>query len=408
MSSLRILHVVPYYEQAWAYGGIPRLATTMTQALARRGHRVTVCTTDACDATTRATSVVRDDPGTSEVEVRIFPNRSNRLAYHWQLFSPRGLATYLRSALATARSSFDVAHLHACHNVLTAMAARALTRSRVPYVVSPNGTAKPIERRILVKRLFAATAGRHVLRDAAVVLAVSEAERTQLRELGLEDRRIALVANPIDVAELTRPADPERFRAAHRLQDIPVVMFLGKLTPRKSVDVLVRAFAQLSHTDSVLVIAGNDMGSGARIDALARDLPASRRVIRTGLLQGQDRLDALAAADVVVYPSRDEIFGLVPLEALMCGTPVVVCDDSGCGETVGRVGGGCVVPHGSVPALAEAIESILDARETWRARARSAAVRAQTAFGSDVVCARLEQVYAEAIRHCALPERQSA
>jgi glycosyltransferase involved in cell wall biosynthesis len=408
MPSLRILHVVPYYEQAWAYGGIPRLATTMTQALARHGHRVTVCTTDACDARVRATSVVRDDPSPFHVDVRIFPNISNRLAYHWQLFSPRGLATYLRSALAPDRPSFDVAHLHACHNVLTAMAARALTRRGVPYVVSPNGTAKPIERRILAKRLFAATAGRHVLRDAARVLAVSEAERRQLLELGIHDARIATVANPIDVAELTRPADPERFRAAHRLRDLPVIMFLGKLTPRKSVEVLVGAFAQLSQTDSVLVIAGNDMGSGAAIDALVKNLPASRRVIRTGLLRGRDRLDALAAADVVVYPSRDEIFGLVPIEALMCGTPVIVCDDSGCGETVSRVGGGLVVPHGSASALAEAIESILGSRAAWRAQARSAAVRAQALFGDEVVCGGLVQIYADAIRQSALPERQGA
>jgi glycosyltransferase involved in cell wall biosynthesis len=407
MSSLRILHVVPYYEQAWAYGGIPRLATTMTRALARHGHRVTVCTTDACDATARATSVVRGDPSPFDVDVRTFPNISNRLAYHWQIFSPRGLATYLRSALAPGRPSFDVAHLHACHNVLTAMAARALTRRGVPYVVSPNGTAKPIERRILAKRLFAATAGRHVLRDAARVLAVTEAERRQLLELGIHDARIATVANPIDVAELTRPADPERFRAAHRLRDIPMVMFLGKLTPRKSVEVLVRAFAQLSQTDSVLVVAGNDMGSGAAIDALVKDLPPSRRVIRTGLLRGRDRLDALAAADVVVYPSHDEIFGLVPIEALMCGTPVVVCDDSGCGETVSRVGGGRIVPHGSACALAEAIESILGARTRWRAHARSAAVRAQTLFGDDVICGGLAQIYADAIRHSELPERQS-
>ena len=50
---LRILHVVPYYDQAWAYGGIPRLVHTLTRGLVRQGHSVTVCTTDVCDATTR-------------------------------------------------------------------------------------------------------------------------------------------------------------------------------------------------------------------------------------------------------------------------------------------------------------------------------------------------------------------
>src|SRR6186997_733966 len=94
MTALRILHVVPYYEQAWAYGGIPRLATTMTRALARRGHDVIVCTTDACDAHTRATRRA----GLHGVEVRTFPNLSNAAAYHLQVFTPIGLRSYLRAS----------------------------------------------------------------------------------------------------------------------------------------------------------------------------------------------------------------------------------------------------------------------------------------------------------------------
>src|SRR6266481_4992845 len=53
MQPLRILHVTPYFTDAWAYGGIPRLATSLARGLARRGHHVTVCTTDARDASSR-------------------------------------------------------------------------------------------------------------------------------------------------------------------------------------------------------------------------------------------------------------------------------------------------------------------------------------------------------------------
>src|SRR3970282_2149373 len=104
MSPLRILHVVPYYEQAWAYGGIPRLATTMTRALARRGHHVTVYTTDVRDARTRAASSTSPHHG---VDVRMFPNVSNALAYHLQFFTPLGL----RARLKDTASTFDIAHL---------------------------------------------------------------------------------------------------------------------------------------------------------------------------------------------------------------------------------------------------------------------------------------------------------
>ncbi|HEX6974211.1 MAG TPA: glycosyltransferase family 4 protein [Vicinamibacterales bacterium] len=398
----RIMHVVPYYEQAWAYGGIPRLATTMTRALARRGHAVTVCTTDAADAASRAR--MAGDP--HQVDVRMFRNVSNALAYHWQLFTPLGFAAGLRRALDERR--IDVAHLHACYNLPGAIAARILTREGIPYVVSPNGTARPIERRILAKRVFGATAGRGYLSRAARVIAVTEAERDQLRELGVDDERIALVPNPIDEAELERPPRPEHFRELHGLGSGPIVLFLGKLTPRKSVDVLLRAFVRTGAADATLVVAGNDMGAAGEIERVARTLDLGTRLRRIGLVRGADRFDALAAASVVVYPSRDEIFGLVPLEAILSGTAVVVSSDSGCGEVIGRVGGGHIVPHGDVAALAGAIDAILEAPQLWRARAANAAARIRAAFGSDVVARRLEQLYDTVVAESAAAARATA
>src|SRR5947199_8100140 len=104
MPALRVLQVTPYYAEAWAYGGVPRAATARARGLARRGHKVTVCTTDAAEPAARA----------------------------------RGLA---------GADGVDVAHLHACHNAPTAVAARRLRAVGVPYVLSPHGTAPRIERR---------------------------------------------------------------------------------------------------------------------------------------------------------------------------------------------------------------------------------------------------------------------
>src|SRR5690242_13948756 len=94
--SLRILHVSPYFTAAWAYGGIPRIATTLAREQVRRGHRVTVCTTDAGTASERARADAAD-PRVSGVEVRTFRNLSNSLAYHRQLFLPWGLGAFLKA-----------------------------------------------------------------------------------------------------------------------------------------------------------------------------------------------------------------------------------------------------------------------------------------------------------------------
>ena len=88
---------------------------------------------------------------------------------------------------------------------------------------------------------------------------------------------------------------------------------------------------------------------------------------------------------------------LVPLEAILSGTPVIVADDSGCGEIVSRIGGGQVAPTGEVDALARAIAAILDAASSWRAATVPAAGLIRAAFGGDVVCAQLEQVYMDMV-----------
>ena len=398
MVTLRVLHITPYSRHAWAYGGIPRVAAALTDGLSQRGLDVTVCTTDACDASTRLRPL--DQPAFSESDpprctldgpaVRVFPNLSNRLAYHFQAFLPLGFDRFMRQH---ARH-FDVAHLHACRNLPGAIAARHLRRHRIPYVLAPNGTAPVIERRQALKRGFDVIAGRQVLNGAARVLAVSQAEAADLARLGVRSEAITIIPNPVDLREFQTPGDGERFRQRFALADVPLIVFLGKITPRKGVGILAEAFAQLaSRSPATLVVAGNDMGGGRAARQRLSVAGLSSRAVFTGLLTGPDRLDALAAADVVVYPSEREVFGLVAIEALLCGTPVIVSGDSGCGEVIRATGGGVIVPFGDAGALAQAIERVLGAAPAWRDAARQAAVTVRSTYGGDVVCAQVETMY---------------
>ena len=145
------------------------------------------------------------------------------------------------------------------------------------------------------------------------------------------------------------------------------------------------------------MIAGNDMGAGADARALVRALGLERRTIFTGLLRAEQRLEALADADVVVYPSSTKSSDSCPLEALLSGTPVIVADDSGCGEVVRATGGGQVVPLGDADALARAIDARAGGPAAWRAAAADAAARVRAAYGDDVVCAQIEGLYGEMV-----------
>ena len=398
MAVLRVLHVTPYSADAWGYGGIPRVAAALSKGLARRGLEVTVCTTDACDADSRLAG--SHFPIVSEAQqltctldgptVRIFPNLSNRLAYHFQAFLPIGFDRFMKQHAGC----FDVAHLHACRNLPGVIAARHLRRHNVPYVLAPNGTAPVIERRHTLKRGFDLVAGRRVLTGAKRLLAVSHAEAADLATLGVPEDAISVIPNPIDLEEFQTPGSGDRFRQRFDLPPGPLVLFLGKITPRKGVDVLAEAFTQLApRSPATLVVAGNDMGGGHAARQRLFGAGLGSRAVFTGLLTGPERLDALSAADVVVYPSEREVFGLVAIEALLCGTPVIVSGDSGCGEVIRATGGGQIVPFGDAGALAQAIEHMLTETPAWREAARRAAHTVRSTYAGDVVCAQIEAMY---------------
>ncbi len=390
MSGLRILHVTPYSEHAWAYGGIPRVVGELSRGLTARGHQVTVCATDACDAQHRLPeSVTRDGEADG---LRIFANVSNAAAYHLQLFLPVGLSSWLREH---ARD-FDVAHIHACHNLPGAIAARQLRRAGVPFVLSPHGTGPRIERRLLAKWLFDRLFARRTLEDPGRVLAVSECERRDLAALGVPDHKLAVLGNPVEPQAAGAPARGA-FRRRNQLPWRDIVLFLGKLTPRKRVDRLVHAFAALRRQDAGLVIAGNDMGAGASLHRLVERLGIASHTRFLGLLTGGGRMEALTDADVVAYPSEHEVFGLVAMEALQCGTPVVVAADSGCGELVRWLGGGRVVSGTGTGELSDALRAVLDDRSQFARAAQAAARQVSDRFSRASVCTQLERHYLEVI-----------
>jgi glycosyltransferase involved in cell wall biosynthesis len=401
--SLRILHVAPYSPDAWAYGGIPRVVSGLTRGLAGRGHRVVLCSTDVHDSASRTPGSLgrvlarHASRRVDGVEWHLFPNLSNRVAYHFQLFAPIGLRAFLHHH---ARE-FDVAHLHACHNVPGVIAAYALRKAGVPYVLSPNGTAPVYERRLWAKHAFARMGGDAVTAHACRIVAVSAAEERQLLALGVTAARIRRLPNPLDLREFSPALDGVGFRRRLGVGEAPLVVFVGKITPRKHVPSLVAAFSSLAGSDARLVVAGNDLGGLSPALAIARARGIRDRIHVTGLLRGRERLEAMAAADVVVYASSDEVFGLVACEALLAGTPVIVGADSGCAEVVRSGGGGVAVRPGDARELARAIMLILRGPEHWRTAAANAGHRIRSMFGEHTVAAQLESIYGELLGRAA-------
>ncbi len=173
------------------------------------------------------------------------------------------------------------------------------------------------------------------------------------------------------------------------------VLALGTVEPRKDLPSLVRAFDALAAEDQELrlVVAGPD-GWGARALTAARDRARHRRrIVRLGWVDDPQRLALLRAAAVVAYPSRYEGFGLVPLEALSVGTPVVASAAGALPEVLGDAA--VLVPPSEPDALAGALASVM-ADGGLRARLLAAGARRVVAYRWDRTVGDLVALYLRA------------
>lgn len=340
---MKILHVTPFFYPAWAYGGIPRLSFHLAAEQARQGHTVHVVTTDALDESRRQEQSRFRVEG---VEVRVYRNWSNRAAYHLQLFTPAGLSKE-RGRLR----EYNIIHLHGHRNFLNTALAAWARKAGVPTVLMPNGTLVNIERRQGLKAIYDVLWGRRQVRTTTAFVAVAEVEKRQFLAAGVPPEKIAVIPNGVAME-----TDAAGIRFADQF-GVPgrYLLYLGKITPRKGIEHLIAALPLLRDQALNLVVAGNDMGHLSVLKKLVRRLGLGRRVFFPGLLTGPDKAAAYQGAVVTVYPSRDEIFGLVPWESILCGTPVIVAGGSGAEEWVGGAQAGTVVPYGDPPALAAAI-----------------------------------------------------
>jgi glycosyltransferase involved in cell wall biosynthesis len=208
---------------------------------------------------------------------------------------------------------------------------------------------------------------RRVVKRAAAsadhIVTISEHSRREILECyGLSEDKVSVVYPGVDRARFHPLPPPQSAAVATRFGiDRPYVLFTGTLEPRKNILGLLHAYAQLP-TDlrdaHALVIAGGKGWLDREItEGLAELERDGVRVIRTGYVDDDDMPGLFGGASVFVFPSFYEGFGIPPLEAMACGTPVIVSRTSSLPEVVGDAAE-FVDPH-NAPSIAAALERVL-------------------------------------------------
>ena len=398
---MRILSVTQSYAPFYEFGGPPVKVEALATGLASRGHQVTVVTADW------------------GIEKRIAKNATavtaRRSTFGWERIKDGVNSVYLPTWLryralswnpALARfcqtriKEFDSVHIFGLYDLLGSQVASACQRNGIPYVVEPMGMFVPIVRSIFLKRLYHATLGKRMLKEAAGIIATAEQEAMELAAGGVPHAKIILRRNGV-MAPRNLPKRGS-FRARHGLaSDATVVLFLGRLSAKKSPELMLQSFAQLPYEvpgqAAWLVFAGPDeSGMRGRLEKLAGELGLAARVLFAGPLYGDEKWAAYRDADVFVLPSQNENFGNTALEAAACGTPVVITETCGVAPLLADTAG-IVVPH-EPGAVARAVKSLLtDAK--LHARLSEGGKLAAGRLGWDEPVRAMEQIYDRLAAH---------
>jgi D-inositol-3-phosphate glycosyltransferase len=232
-------------------------------------------------------------------------------------------------------------------------------------------------------------AEQRVLSRADRVIVATLAEQTQLRFLyKTNDRKLKVIPPGVDTSHFYPISSDEAKQYIGLQPNDRMVLFVGRIEPLKGVDTLIRAMACLKLKDQgrpvhLAIIGGEPDASPqemtaemARLQQLCDDLCMGKMVVFLGR-RGQDTLPYYySAAEVVVMPSHYESFGMVALEAMACGTPVIASDIGGLGFLVQDGETGFTVPDGEPDLLCEKLSLVLgdrDLRTKMGARAEQVA-----------------------------------
>lgn len=409
---MRILHVCDWHRP---FGGAERLLFSMLETLEEGGHENIL--------------VANDVPGQLRTGKRpeYFVERLETDFAAVPLKSLGGRAPWigaLRSRLAEiiARHEPDVAHFHNLQNPFALRAVSELLPSvrsihdprlycPTDWRLLPNGDVcphamgrrcvtegclplNPLGSSALIKRLPYRLLHLKEHRRLETLIAESHAVYDCLRQNGFPAEQLALLPNM--TASYGGWEEVQAFTARHHRPGERVVLFVGRASREKGIDQLIDAMALVPRPWKLVLVTGGDYLAQVKRRVSARGLEAS--VELPGVLDYEATRAQYARADVVAFPSVwIESFGLVGLEAMANGKPVVAFKTGGIPDWLDDGRTGLLAPLKDVPALAANIQRLLGDPELARAMGRAGHERAARLYNKELYLDRLIDIYRGAI-----------
>ena len=388
---LNILQIVP--SISLVYGGPSQMVRGLSSALAQHA-RVTVLTTDS-----------NGDEGQAPLEVPlnqpVATDGYETVYFRCSPFRRYKFSLQLLQWLTRHAANYDIAHIHALFSPVSSTAATVARWQKLPYILRPLGTLDPADlaKKKQFKQLYAAVLERPNIQGAAALHFTSDQEAKVSARFGVSTRDMVLPLGVV-LPEFSGSEAEAQQSIRQRFsipKDVPIVLFMSRIDPKKGLDLLLPALKEL-HGAGVpfhFILSGGNPQDQGYVEAIGQQIKTSElngHTTITGFVSGDLKAQILQAADVFVLPSYYENFGIAVAEAMMAGKPVVISDQVHIWEDIQTSQSGWVTACNQSDIVQNLTEALTDATER-RQRGDNGRQFAQGNYGWDAIASRMLDQY---------------
>lgn len=380
---MKILHVFDILSQRHGGGTVPVLRSLVT-TLKQRGHEVAIYASDYG---------IEDGDMLSGVEIKLSHCVSR---FGGQYYTPIVKETARREL-----SKFDIIHMHCFRSYQNAVISNYARLYNIPYIIDAHGSFLRINKQFspkwILKYLYDLKDGYRMIKYCSQFIAESNVGFREYKSYKINGNKIDIIHPPIDIKKYELLPEKGLFRKKYNLEQKKIILCMSRLHWAKKQERLIKALDYInlsySYNGFILVLAGVDNGYKGTLEKLITKYKLEDQVIFVGYVSGSEKLSIMVDADVLAQVSDYEQGAQLPLESILCGTPVVLSRYSGAGQIMEVIGGAYPINCGCEHELARAIFLAANNTRELRDEVIKAKDYVRNKLNPDYVVSKYEDMY---------------
>ena len=311
---MKILNVIMSLDREAGGGAVNRIAE-LSLSLAKKNHLCTILTT-------KKNLKYKDKFFFKKKRIHIVDLNyfSERFIFPLKIFP----------WLNKNAKSFDVIHLSLNWSLITALCYLYLRIQNIPFYFSAMGWLNIKGSSKFLKFLYRKYITIPMIKNAKICFAITQQELKDYLKFGVDKKKIALIPNGVNVNLFSKRIKKNLFKIKYKIDNRPIILFIGRIDPIKGPDILIKAFSRVSkvYKNYQLVICGNDNNFLHKLINLTHNLELSDKVTFLGPVIGDEKISAYKSSSLMVIPSRFDTMTIVALESAASGLQTLISNQA--------------------------------------------------------------------------------